>query len=154
MSTQEEQAKSSIANLLESNEDQLYEELGMRAKAQAQDTAKGGTFEPLITYDAKQMGALDEIRKFGWRLFNRWLVEAHKLLCGSDPADKEERQKVAKAFAVDETTVGAAVAALLISQLGLAAALAAVVAAILVKRFFYPTYELFCESLRENLPRD
>lgn len=154
MSDLTKQAESSIAKLMQSDEDQLYEELGMRAKGLAQDPSKAGFFAPQITYNMKAMGPMDEIRKFGRRLFNRWLVEAYKLLCGSELANKEDRQELVKAVAADSTTFGAVVSALLISQLGLAPAIAAVVAALLVKRFFNPAYEEFCKMLGENLPKE
>lgn len=148
------QAKASIAELMQSNEEQLYEELGIRAKELARNPGVAGSFAPQITFDMKAMGPMEEIRKFGRRLFKRWLVEAYKLLCGSDPADEKDRKEVAKALSVDATTVGALVAALLISQLGMAPAIAAVVAAIVAKRFFNPAYEEFCRMLGENLPKE
>ena len=48
--------------LLLATEDQLYEQLGIRAKAIAEDPAIAGSFEPDVTYDGAAMGPLDDVR--------------------------------------------------------------------------------------------
>ncbi len=147
------QAEPAVKKLLKSDEDQLYEKLGIRAKAIAEDPTKSSSFEPQVTYDQAQMGLKEDVLDFGKRLFNRWNAEAYKLICGSDLNDQKERKDLIRAFSSnDEITIAAALSALLVTNLGLAPALAAVVAALLVKRFFRPAYEEFCVVWKKNLP--
>jgi len=155
MKNLEEAAKPAVEQLLRKDEDQLYKELGMRTKALAQDPyLMTGSFDLEVTYDMAVMGPMDEIRQFGQRLFGRWTVEAHKLLCGTEAEDEEDRKKLGNELGISDIAVGALLAGVLVSHLGIAAALAAVVAAIIVKRFFRPTYEEFCKAWTKNLPEE
>ncbi|GLI47302.1 hypothetical protein [Methanoculleus bourgensis] len=152
MTDLEEAAKPAVINLLQKDEDQLYVELGMRQKAYTQDLSISGSFDPVVMDDIAVLGPMDEIREFGQRLFNRWTLEAHKLLCGAEKEDVEDIQQLQNAFGIDDVAVAAFLATVLVTQLGIAAALAAVVAAIIVKRFFHPTYEEFCRAWTRHLP--
>jgi len=145
------QAESAAEKLLMADENQLYEQLGMRAKAIAEDPTLCGSFEPEVTYEKAQMGLMDDVREFGKRLFMRWNAEAHKLLCGSDPDEQGDREKLAKAVGLGEISVAGTLAALLVTHLGLAPAIAAVVSALAVKRFFRPAYEEFCQTWKKSL---
>ena len=148
-----EQAEPAVKKLLKADEDQLYETLGIRAKAMEEDPAIASSFEPQVTYDQARMGLKEDVLEFGQRLFNRWNAEAHKLMCGSGPEDQNDRQDLLDAFGADETAVAAVLAGLLVTQLGLAPAIAGVLAALLVKRFFRPAYEEFCRVWERNLPQ-
>lgn len=146
------QAEPAIKKLLKSDEEQLYEKLGIRAKAIAEDPTKGSLFEPQVTYDQAQMGLKEDVMEFGQRLFNRWNMEAYKLICGYDLQDQKDRKDLIKAFSSnDEVTIATALSVLLVTNLGLAPAIAAVVAALLVKRFFRPAHEEFCRVWKKNL---
>jgi hypothetical protein len=151
MTNLEKEAKPAVELLLRKDEDQLYKELGMRTKALEQDISVAGSFDPEVTYNIA-MGPMDEVLKLGQRLFNRWTVEANKLLCGAEAEDIEDREKLRNALGINDVAVAALLAAVLVSQLGIAAALAAVLAALIVKRFFHPTYEEFCKAWTKNLP--
>lgn len=154
MSDLTKQAEPAVKKLLQADEDQLYEQLGIRAKAMAEDPSKGSSFEPDVIYAQAKMGAKEDVLEFGQRLFRRWNVEAHKLMCGSDPDDQKDREALANAFGVSDVAVAAALSALLVTQLGVAPAIAAVVAAIALKRFFRPAYEEFCEVWAKSLSQD
>lgn len=153
MSDINRQAEPAIKKLLQAEENQLYEELGIRAKAIALDLTKSSSFEPQVIYDQAQMGLKGDVLEFGQRLFSRWKVEAYKLICGSDPQDKIDRKDLANAFKVNEVYAAAALSALLVTHLGLAPALAAVIAALAIKRFFRPAHEEFCQVWKKNLPQ-
>jgi hypothetical protein len=147
------QAEPAIEKLLKADENQLYEQLGIRAKAIAEDPTKGSSFEPQVTYVQAQMGLKEDVQEFGQRLFRRWNVEAHKLICGPDPEDQKDREDLVNAFGISDVAVAATLSALLVTHLGLAPAIAAVVAALAIKRFFRPAYEEFCQVWKKNLPQ-
>lgn len=143
-----------VENLLQSEESQLYEELGVRQKAIMIDPAKAGFFEPDLTYDAEEMGSLDDLRDFGRILFEKLNVDAYNLVCGTKTEDSEERRKLLAAFGIDDKVVAAAIAALLITHMAIAPAIAAVVAAIIVKLFFQNTHRAMCEVWKKKLPSE
>jgi hypothetical protein len=130
--------------LLVADETQLYEQLGIRLKAIVVNPAKAGSFEPEVAYDPAEMGLKEDVLELGKRVFHRWAVEAHKLVCGSAVDDLAARQDLVNAFGVGDATVAATLTAILVSQLGISPALAAVMAVIVCKRFFRPAYEEFC----------
>jgi hypothetical protein len=142
-----------IEKLLRAEEDQLYEQLGMRLRAISKDPAVAGSFQPVLMPDIEIMGTLDDLREVGQRLFQRWSREAHSLVCGMNNSSDTDRRQLLAAFGMGEVTAGAALSAELVTHLGLAPALAAVIAALLVKRFFRPAYEEFCQLWLERLPR-
>lgn len=154
MSTLDTQAQTAMQNLLNYDETQLYQQLGMRQKMLETDPAKAGSFDVQLTdEEVSLMGVNDVMADFGKRLYRRWHVEAYKLICGAEGEDEEDRKKLAEAFGTNQMMVGAALAAFLVSNLGLAPVIAAVIAAIAIKRFFRPGYEEFCKVWKKNLPQ-
>lgn len=148
-----EQAQRAIEKLLQSEEGQLYEQLGLRSRAIAEDVAKAGSFEPSITDDTLDtMGLRDEAQELGRRLFNRWQVEIYNLVCGSAADNQKERKAVLDAIGLGEVAMAASLTGVLISLLGLAPPIAAVVAALVVKRFFRPAHEEICRTWSKHLP--
>jgi len=148
-----ELAKPSVASLFQSDPDQLYEQLGIRMRALGHDPAVAASFAPDISYDAKFMGPLDSIRRFGELYFKRVSRQCHDLVCGQDAKDTDERKKVVNAFGFSKEDVGSAVAALLVAHLAMAPAIAAVMAVLIVKLFFRPAIDAMCETWRENLEK-
>jgi hypothetical protein len=144
-------SEQSMNRLLQATEEQLYEQLGIRARAIAANPAVAGSFEPDVTYDGATMGALDDVREYGRRLFRRWNREAYKLACSAD--DSTDRKKLLDAFGGGEATVAAVLSGLLVAHLGLAPALAGILAALVLKHFFRPAYEEFCGLWLEKLPK-
>jgi hypothetical protein len=145
------QAEPAMKKLLKADETQLYEQLGIRARAIGQDPAKSASFEPEVTYDQAQMGLKEDVKDFGQRLFKRWNAEAYKLFCSTEVEDKQFRTEMTNAFGVGDTAVAAVLASLLVTHLGIAPAIAAVVAALIIKRFFRPVYEEFCVAWKKSL---
>ncbi len=92
MTSLREQAEPTVKKLMMAEESQLYEQLGMRVKSISEEVEKAGSFEPEVIYDGAQMGAKDELREFGRRLFARWQIEAYKLVCGRDEEDQKDRK--------------------------------------------------------------
>jgi hypothetical protein len=139
-------------DLLESDEDQLYEQLGIRSSAMTRDLSVAGALQPQIAHDVAAMGMMEDVRDLGKRIFKRWNREAHKLICGGEDLDKKDREALANAFGLGDAAVAGVVASLLITQFGLAPAIATVVAALVIKRFFRPAYDEFCDFWKEKLP--
>jgi hypothetical protein len=155
MTTLQAMARPAVDDLLQASESQLYEELGIRAKAIASDPAASGSFAPDVTFDAAAMGPLDDLRSFGEKFFKRFNAEAYNLVCGEDAEDTEERNALLEAFNLDEGVEGAvtaAMAALLVAHLAIAPAIAAVVAAIIYKLFFRSAHAAMCGVWKEKLP--
>ena len=144
------QAESAVKNLLQSDEGQLLEVLGMRAEAITQDITKAGSFEPQVVYNEAAMGAKDVLRDVGSRIFRRWNKEAYKLMCGKDPDDSKQRTELTKAIGLGDVAVATALTSALI-YIGAAPAIATIIAAIIVKRFFASALDEFCEIWKENL---
>jgi hypothetical protein len=144
-------SEQTMSLLLQSSEDQLYEQLGIRAKAIAANPAAAGSYEPSVTYDGAAMGPLDDVRDFGRRLFNRWNREAWNLACSDD--EGSDRKKLLEAFGGGQAAVAATLSGLLVAHFGLAPALAAIVAALALKHFFRPAYQEFCNFWQEKLPK-
>jgi hypothetical protein len=141
-----------LGRLLQATEDQLYEQLGIRAKAIATNPAIAGSFEPNVIYDGTAMGPLDDVREYGRRLFKRWNREAYKLVCGAENDDAADRKKLLEAFGGGQVAAAAALTGLFIAYLGLSPAIAGILAVLLLKHFFRPAYEEFCGLWLEKLP--
>jgi hypothetical protein len=138
-------AEQSIQKLLLSSDDQLYEQLGIRLTAMADDPAVAGSFEPHVVYTHAEMGLKDDMRELGRRLYRRWNRELFELACGSDKEAKGDRESLAKAFGIGDVAVAATLSGILVSSLGVAPAIAGVVAALTIRRVFRPGYEEFCK---------
>jgi hypothetical protein len=154
MAKLEELARPAVKDLLYAEEKQLYEELAMRQKAMESDPLKAGYFDVQVMYDGSLMGPKEELVDLGRRIFKKWNAAAHGLVCGAGEVDDQDRKKLQEAFNLKEgaaTAVGAVLAGFLVAQLGIAPAIAAVVAAIICKRFFTPVYEEFCASWKKTL---
>ncbi|WP_316193856.1 hypothetical protein [Bradyrhizobium sp. SZCCHNRI1029] len=134
------------------DESNLIEMLGIRARQIQSNHTIAGEFSPDVTYDAKFMGPLDDIKALGLRILNRWNRELFNIVCGASNDDKEDRTKILNALTLGE---GAAIAALIpvLTGLGLAPALAAVLAAIIVKRFLGTALDTICDAWGQQVKK-
>jgi hypothetical protein len=149
----DELALPAAKQLLQSDEDQLYEELGIRQKAILRDPGLAGSFSPEASYNAVLMGPMDDLRNFGKLFFSRLNRDCYDLICGGQQADAKEREKVAKAFGLGKTEVAAAIAGVIVAHFAIAPAIAAVVAALVVKLFFRNAQEAMCQVWKQKLPQ-
>ena len=92
-------SESAAKELLARDEDQLYEMLGLRAKATESDLTKQGNLELAVTYSS-HMGPMDDIRKIGKRMFNKLQTQAYGLVCGDDAEDQADRNKIFSALGI------------------------------------------------------
>ena len=154
MTNQSNQNEAAIADLLQSDEQQLYAQLAVRTRAMTQNPSVAGSFAPDITTDVTQMGLGEDLVQAGKRLFNRTVVQAYVLVCGHDPDDEAERKNVRDAFGLGDVAITTALAGLFTAQLGLAPAVAGVVAALILKRFAPMAYNELCQVWEKNLPAE
>lgn len=151
MKNMRQQANLVTNELLENfDENELYVELGLRMKTMEEDPSQGISFEPGLRFSTEEaMLDKEDWGRIGREIFNRWHVNLYGLICGSEPDDIGDRDKL---FG-DSNLLAGAIAVLLITSFGVQAAIAAVIAAIIVKRFFNPVYEVFCEEWKGHLPK-
>lgn len=146
------EARPAVDALLKNDEDELYLALGSRLRAIQQEPSLSGTFAPDIPAGLEALGAVDDIKDFGRRFFKRVNSQAYQLICGTGAENTEERERVIDAFGIGEEAVAPAIAALLVVHLGLAPAVAAVVAALIIRLFFRNAFAAMCEVWQEKLP--
>jgi hypothetical protein len=145
-------ARAAASELASLSEDQLYAELGTRLQSIARTPDGSDRFDMVPGQPLESYGPREELKKLGQKFFVRWNREAYNLICGSSSEEAAAREQVLSAFGIGRDAVIAAIAAGLTVYLGLAAALAAVVAALAVRLFFKPGYEATCDYWKENLP--
>jgi len=147
------QAQPVMENLLQADEAELFEKAGIRLRAIERDPSLAASFDPPAVYGEAQMGTLDDVRNLGRRIFKRWNREAHNLMCGADPDDAQGRKQLRDALGLGDVAFAAALTSVLIS-VGLAPAIATVVAALAVKRFFAPAADEICKAWTESLAKE
>ncbi len=134
-------------NSIPYSETALYTELGKRIELIQDDPTLAGKLDLPIE---PPEGIVDELSELGKRVFRRNLRQLHRLLCGDNPDESQDRQKFQQALGVDDVIVPTIVS-LLTSYLGLAPALASIIAILLLKYFLKPTYEETCSFWLEHL---
>jgi hypothetical protein len=141
--------------LFELDEEELEFLLGVRVKAIEEDPQIQGFFQPDVSY-ADRFGDKNSLRRIGKRMVDKLHMQAYTFVCGTDPDDEQSRQEILDALKISSGAAVAALAAVLVSGLGLAAAVAGVVAALIIKKFIKPTldagYEAMCTEWKKYLP--
>jgi hypothetical protein len=141
-----------MSKLLQSDSEQLYEELGLRRKAIAANPTYAGSYDPDVTYNAPFAGPLDVLRDFGKDFFSRVSGDAYGLVCGDDQENASERKKLLDSLNLGETAFAATLVTALIGTFGLAPALATVVAALVIRLFFRNAQKAMCDVWKKHLP--
>jgi hypothetical protein len=140
--------------LNEQKEDEaLYVLIGMREKAVANEPALKDDPDLEVVYAEPTMGPLDDIKRLGKRITNRWNKELYAIVCGNADKDEEVRDSLLNSLSLGEAAVIAAVASALIG-LGVGAAIAAPLAPLLVRRFIWPAKDELCEAWGEAIEKD
>jgi hypothetical protein len=102
------------------------------------------------------MGPMEDLQNIGRSMFNKLQMQAYGLVCDKELEDKEDRNKIVVALGIGTEAAVIALTSVLIGTFGLAAALAGVVAALIIKRFAEPTLkegqDAMCEMWKEYLP--
>jgi hypothetical protein len=140
----------SIASLIAYDEESLIKQVAMRAEAAKDDPSIAGSYEPKVTYDFEHAGIAGDLLDLGGRILRRWERELHGVVCGTSQEDAEDRANILSKIGADDAVLGAAVATVLIG-LGVSAAVAAVLAALLLKRILKPGGHEVCKFWSERL---
>jgi hypothetical protein len=127
--------------------------IGMREKAIAADPERKDDPNLSVVYEEPTMGPLDDIKRLGKRVTNRWNKELYAICCGNADKDSKERTELLNSINLGEAAVMAAVAGALIS-LGVGAAIAAPLAPLIVRRFIWPAKDELCGAWGEAIEKD
>lgn len=127
--------------------------IGMREKAIAAEPASKDDPNLSVVYEEPTMGPLDDLKRLGKRITNRWNKEVFGIVCGNESKDSKERETLLNSLNLGEAAVVAAVVGVLIS-LGVGAAIAAPLAPLLVRRFIWPAKDELCEAWREAMEKE
>ena len=141
-----------MGKLLQSDPDQLYAELGLRQLAIQADPTQAGMIEPTATFDADFAGPMDVMKEMGQKFFARFSKDAYGLVCGADQENAEQRKSILDALGGGTAAFAAALSAAFVSWFGWAPAIAAVVAALVIRLFFKTGYGAMCDVWKEHLP--
>lgn len=143
----------SIASLIEYDDESLIKQVAMRAEAAKGNPSIAGSYDPTVSYDFKHAGIADDLLDLGGRILRRWERELHAVVCGTSQEDEKDRANIRSKIGADDAVLGAAVATVLIG-LGASAAVAAVLAALLLKRILKPGAQEVCKFWSERLKAD
>jgi len=137
--------------LLQSDEDQLFAQLGLRKEFIDEHPAAGTELEPNVPAEFAGKG-LDFMLEVGQEYFNRVNRDVYALLCGDDNANAEERAKLQNAFGLGNASIAGAITAAAVTVLHLPAAVAVVIAALIVKLFVKDGVAATCAVWHRHLP--
>ncbi|WP_316187733.1 MULTISPECIES: hypothetical protein [unclassified Bradyrhizobium] len=145
--------KMAVEKLLESEPDQLFEELGLRKSAMLAEPHRAGAFDSDATFDAPFAGPLEFMGDIGRRFFERINRDVYDLVCGTDSANATERKVILESMNLGETMFATTLVGAIVSTFGIAPTLATVVAALVVRLFFKDAYTATCDVWKEHLPK-
>lgn len=145
------EAQPATDRLLTLNEDELYRELAARLQEIKRDPSASANFDLNVDPRLEAMGLGQDIQDFGRRFFDRMSRQACAVMCGTDTENTNERHQLAEAFGIGKDAVAPALAALLVAHVGLAPAVAAVVAVLAIRVFFRPAYDSMCDVWKDKL---
>jgi hypothetical protein len=146
-----DEARAAVANLADTDEDDLYRLLALRMKTLERDPAIAGQFAP-PTMAATELGiAMPDLHALGRKLFENIARSGQSIICGSDSEAGFHLQRLLSSVNMDITTVTAGVATLLVGQLAIAPAVAGIVAAIVVGKVAPNSVEALCAAWTKKL---
>lgn len=136
-----------VARFKDVDDDILEAELGNRLKAAA--LTPGAGVEVNFAFTVEHLSLSGDAAELGNRLYNRISREMHEMLCG---ANGDDRDKIKKLIGLGDGVV-AALTALMVSGFGLMPAIAAIIAALIARRFLTPAGDVLCEFWQSKLSR-
>ncbi len=131
-----------------SNED-LYAALAMRVGNTVDDQYRGATgFN--VPFDADELRRDSESVNIGWRVFARWNRALHQFVCQPEGEDAKIRDQLLRALTGKEGGI-AVIAGILVATFGASPAVAALVAALLVRILVVPAADEVCRSWASSI---
>jgi len=100
-------------------------------------------------YDSTTMG-VDDLKRIGRRIVDRWNRELHGLVCGGKAGDAKDREAILSALNLGEVAVIGAVATALMG-LAVSAPIAAALAPLIVRKFIWPAKDELCAAWGEGI---
>jgi hypothetical protein len=144
-----------VEKLAELDEETLQVQLGMEVQSLGEDLTRSASIESI---DVEMLMAVprgaegNKALEFGQRLFKRLNGEAYDLLCSSDPFGDggKTMQKIEDAYKDSTTKAAGVLAPVLVTNLGLAPAIAAIIATLIVQKIAKATGETICSMWQES----
>lgn len=137
-----------IPQLLELDEESLEAQLGL----QVQGTAKGLTLDS-IDIDAATKAAINpEVLATGQQLLKRLSVGLYDLMCNPLGSDPETEKVLDEVINQNYTKATGMLVPILVSGLGLAPAIATLIATLVVKKIAKAGAETICKSWKASMP--
>lgn len=141
-----DEARAAIAQLADTDEDDLYRLLALRVKTIERDPTVAGQFAPTTLAPTELGIAVPDLAGLGRKLFGNIARAGQSLICGTDSEAGFHLQRLLSSVNMDITTVTAGVATLLIGQLAIAPAVAGIVASIVVGKVAPNSVEALCKA--------
>jgi hypothetical protein len=140
-----------MQQLLDLDEDQLKAQLGIQAQGIAANPSIASI--EAVDVDAAPRGIIDaKALEFGQRLFNRINQGAYEIMCEDPFGDRSETlQQLEQALNDNYVKAAGILAPALVSGLGLAPAIATIIATIIVKKIAQGSANLICETWQKTL---
>ena len=149
-----------VESLWELDEDQLAAQIGDRAQAIGDDAAGLGTrgIDPTsldsIDVNVAARASIDlRLLESGQRLFDRVNPLVYELMCQPLGNDPQTQKILDEAIGQNYTKAAGMLAPVLISGLGLAPAIATLLATLIIKKIANYTATGICETWQKNLPQ-
>jgi len=149
-----------VESLWDLDEEQLAAQIGARAQAIEEDAAALGTRE----IDSASLDSIDvnvaarasierTLLEAGQRLFDRVNPLVYELMCQPLGNDPQTQKILDEAIAQNYTKAAGMLAPVLISGLGLAPAIATLLATLIIKKIANYSATEICDSWKQNLPK-
>ena len=149
-----------VESLWELDEDQLAAKIGDRAQAIGDDAAGLGTrgIDPAsldsIDVNVAARASIDlRLLEAGQRLFDRVNPLVYELMCQPLGNDPQTQKILDEAIGQNYTKAAGMLSPVLISGLGLAPAIATLLATLIIKKIANYSATEICDSWKQNLPK-
>ncbi|MCB8766053.1 hypothetical protein L2E68_01825 [Planktothrix agardhii 1029] len=139
-----------IPQLLELDEESLEAQLGL----QVQGTAKGLTIDSIDLDAAARAPISPEVLAAGQQLLKRLNSGLYDLMCNPLGSDSETEKVLDEVINQNYTKAAGILAPLLVSGLGLAPAIATLIATLVIKKIAKAGSEEICKSWKASLPTE
>ncbi|MEG4087721.1 hypothetical protein [Microcoleus sp. POL10_C6] len=149
-----------VESLWELDEDQLAAQIGDRAQAIGDDAAGLGTrgIDPAsldsIDVNVAARASIDpRLLEAGQRLFDRVNPLVYELMCKPLGNDPQTQKILDEAMGQNYTKAAGMLTPVLISGLGLAPAIATLLATLIIKKIANYSATAICDNWKQNLPK-